>query len=202
MKRILALWIIALLASCCAGAEPVLPEGPVLPEEARQIGGEAIGPIRRIDLEIPSTGERMALFLDGDGEPLTLVTVADGAPASEAAGDVTAAAEEACPGALVLRSSGEQLAVASYCWFGTLEVRSGCVVRRELRGGRFVGEDGLLTLDGALAAMRLLRPEAVFQEIEYDADDRDYEGEALVDGEPYEFEIDAASGRLLEWERD
>ena len=29
-----------------------------------------------------------------------------------------------------------------------------------------------------------------------------YEGDAWLDGQEYEFELDARTGRLLEWERD
>ena len=39
-----------------------------------------------------------------------------------------------------------------------------------------------------------------------DLDDDDgmlvYEGDAWLDGQEYEFELDAHTGRLLEWERD
>ena len=196
MKRALCLCAALLALIGCAMAEPVLPPEALILEE------ETIGPIRRVNLEIPSTGEHMVLLVDGDGDSLALVTTSPGTPAPDADGATLTAVQAACPGAIVLREEGPRVTVASPDWYGTLELRSGCVVARELRGGYFVNADGLLSLDGAICDVRLLRPQAEILEMEFDADDREYEGEALADGELYGFEIDAATGRLLEWERD
>ena len=197
MKRTLCLCAALLLAMAAfAAAEPVLPPDALRLEE------RSFGTIRQISLEIPDTGERMALLLDGDDNALALVTTVPGTPPATENGDASAAARDACPGAIVLREDGDRLILAARDWFGTLELRSGRVVSRELKAGCYVNGDGLLSLDGALCAIRLLRPEAEITGIEFDAGDREYEGEALLDGELYEFEIDAATGRLLEWERD
>lgn len=87
-------------------------------------------------------------------------------------------------------------------------------------GEMFIGSDGLIMEDkldyasyrdgllGESAACEMLlenRPGAVITEIDLDEEDTRwplYEGEATLDGRVYEFEMDAATGELLEWKRD
>lgn len=69
--------------------------------------------------------------------------------------------------------------------------------------GEFRSEERMLTA-GAIEVMALYRPQAVISEVELDSDDGMliFEGDAYVEGVEYEFELDAHTGRLLEWERD
>jgi len=64
--------------------------------------------------------------------------------------------------------------------------------------------NGQLTFAGASQTLSLLRPGAQLDSLEMDEDDGMllYEGDAWLDGQEYEFELDARTGRLLEWERD
>ena len=79
-----------------------------------------------------------------------------------------------------------------------------------LRGGfaprtsRLAIANGQLTFAGASQTLSLLRPGAQLDGMEMDEDDGFllYEGDAYLDGQEYEFELDAHTGRLLEWERD
>lgn len=69
--------------------------------------------------------------------------------------------------------------------------------------GEFRSEERMLTA-GAMEVMALYRPQAVIEGVELDSDDGMliFEGDAYVEGVEYEFELDAYTGRLLEWERD
>ena len=65
-------------------------------------------------------------------------------------------------------------------------------------------QEGALTFAGASQTLLLLRPGAQLDGMDLDEDDGllVYEGDAYLDGQEYEFEIDARTGCLLEWERD
>ena len=69
--------------------------------------------------------------------------------------------------------------------------------------GQFLS-NGQLTFAGASQVLQILRPGAQLDGMEMDEDDGMllYEGDAYLDGQEYEFELDARTGRLLEWERD
>lgn len=93
------------------------------------------------------------------------------------------------------------MAADDFC--GVLILAAEGVCSRSLEMGEIYRDD-LLTMEGALKVLRLHRPEAEFHALELDKDDGEpiYEGEALVDGVEYEFELSVRSGKLLEWERD
>ena len=194
------------IVALSAGDVPALAEG-ALPADAAVVSAERLGDLWLLRLAADS-GETLLLLADAGGMPVRLFTEA---PAPEPTGGAQTASEAAeaalaaLPGALVLQvdteGSEKAVRVATPCLFGTVWVSGGQVRRRSLTGGQFVS-GGRLTLDGAYHAAQLTRPEAVFLAVEYDDEDDAYEGDALLNGVEYEFQLDARTGRLLEWERD
>ena len=162
-------------------------------------------------LTVEETGEVLLLTVDAEGNPLRLETEV---PAQvEAAGEQSrVGAEEGVrqeyPTGRVLSAQltedgSRALAVLADDLCGMIEVCGEAIVSRALEYGEFA-EDGMLTEFGAMAAMRLLRSEANIVELELDEDDGAlvYEGEAYIDDVEYEFELNAHTGKLLEWEAD
>lgn len=198
MKKSLAmlLALMAMAASACAEDALLLP-----PAGAEQMDG---------GWTLPS-GEAVELTLDELGAPVSLITVT--AAEFDAAGEQSLeGAEEAVrleySDALVLASEiltdgSRAVSVLTENLSGTVTVAGDGIVSRELRFGEYIS-DGRLTMDGARAALLLLRPNAEIAEIEPDEDDGTliYEGEARMDGAEYEFEMNAKTGKLMEWERD
>lgn len=162
-------------------------------------------------LTVEETGEVLLLTVDAEGNPLRLETEV---PAQvEAAGEQSReGAEEVVrqeyPTGRVLSAQltedgSRALAVLADDLCGMIEVCGEAIVSRALEYGEFA-EDGMLTESGAMAAMRLLRSEANIVELELDEDDGAlvYEGEACIGDVEYEFELNAHTGKLLEWEAD
>ena len=168
--------------------------------------------LRVYAIEVPDTGERMLLTVDALTEaPLSLVTELPAAfPESgepQAREAALRAVEAEYPLALLLFANAEasgarSVGVIAREMGGTALVAGDRIISRSFTYGAFL-LDGRLTIDGARMALALHRPEAEIRELEPDDDDaRLYEGEAFVDGVEYEFELDARTGKLLEWERD
>lgn len=209
MKKLLAALLMLLTLTAQAEA---LPEGIFRPEGAKIVSESAEDSLKTLTIALPDTGETLRLTLDAQtGAPLSLVTEtpAQAQPdPDETRADAENAVVAACPGAKILFAEddgegGRRLYALSETLCGTVNVRGGKIVARSLAFGRFLdGEQ--LTAEGAAAALTLLRPGAEILELEKDEDDglTVYEGEAVLDGAEYEFELDALSGRLLEWERD
>ena len=115
--------------------------------------------------------------------------------------------QQAYPGSHILftrdDASGKLLGVSGDDFCGTIVVSAEGVCSRDLEMGE-IFRNGILTMESALKILALHRPEADFYALELEEDDGswEYEGEALVDGEEYEFELNACTGKLLEWERD
>lgn len=198
MKKIMAILLILAAMTACACAEDALT---LLPEGSETTDNGWILP----------SGERLELVLNEDGGPAALIT-GEAACSDETQEQSREGAEVAVlaqyPGALILSGETNEdgsrtVAVVTETLFGTIVVKGDGVTSRELYVGRFI-ENGTLTADGARAALKLLRPDAVLRELEKDNDDGLllYEGEATVDGVEYEFEMNARTGKLLEWERD
>lgn len=211
------LWRIILLALLmvlsCASAED-LPEGAwaLVPAGAVLEDSGISGNAQVFTLFLPETGERMQLRWDAAaGRALSLETEQP-APADAQAEIVDRArAEEIIraqyPDCRILFSAdteaGKRLGVAAEFFCGTIVVSGDRICARSLRAGEIFRGDRL-TEEGALQVLILHRPDAQFGAVELELDDGIwvYEGEALLDGEEYEFELDASTGRLLEWERD
>ena len=194
MKRWLAMALVvfALFGTARASA--------ALSGDVETLSRESLGSLYMSRLR-SGAGEVMILIEDEAGEPLYWCTEVPAEPPEASEGDAAEAARRAIPDALILQIETEGdvklVRLAAPKLFGTLWVVDGRVIRRDLKGGAFV-EDGRLTLDGALHAAQLVRPEAVFTAVEYDAEDGAYEGDARLDGASYDFEIDAQTGQLLE----
>lgn len=160
---------------------------------------------------LPDTGERVRITSDASGAIIQIQTLqealsgaASGLPERSAA---EAAVHAVYPDCRILfaedTDAGKRLAVADVSFCGTITVSENGIVSRNLEMGEIYRDD-LLTYDGAQKLLLLHRPQAQILELEFDEDDGIllYEGEALISGTEYEFEMDARSGRMLEWERD
>ena len=207
MKTLLAaIVLMALMLS--AAAEEALPG---VPDSANVTDTQTVGSYICHTLEF-ETGEQAALTLDSKtGAAISLVTFLAAEPDAEAAQDRQRAEDTVLseyPDALILfgedaDGGAKRMYVISPEFGGAVWVQGDIICRRELNFGAFM-RDGRLTMEGALMAMSMYRPEAEFRALELEEDDGrwSYEGEAYIDGREYEFEISASTGRLLEWERD
>lgn len=147
------------------------------------------------------------LTLDGAGNALSLRSDAGSAGALGRV-EAETALRRVDESALILRA--EETAATARLYFvaataaGWAELdASGSLAAAEIVFGQFL-QNGVLTFAGASQALRTLRPGAQLDSMEMDEDDGFllYEGDAYLDGQEYEFELDAYTGRLLEWERD
>lgn len=210
MKRLCLLLALLLFAAAAAAESPVsqwIPEGAIY-ESALETDG-----MRMETYLLPETGERLTLTLNGEtGASLTLSGTTESIPSGEAPDRAMgeAAVAAAYPGALVISVSTEtmdgaqvmRLCLLSEEFSGYVLFAGEDIIGRELSFAQCI-RDGMISMQGAVAALRLLRPEAALVDIELDDDDGIllYEGEALVSGVEYEFELDAYTGRLLQWSR-
>ena len=206
--KILSAALILLLFSACAEGFPVpefLPEGGIV-ESSMDVAG-----MRFYSVSIPETGEEIIFTCDAQGALLSIRTETE-APhdPSEAPVDrarVEELVQAAYPGSRVLfvrrLDKHVESGVAADAFCGVLTIAGDQICSRSIEMGE-IYRDGLLTMEGALKVLRLHRPEAEFRALELDEDDGEYvyEGEALVGGVEYEFELSVRSGKLLEWERD
>lgn len=211
MKRIVSMLICLLVvlappasrAEADAGAALAwLGADAALLEETQEADGRL--------LRYETAAAEMTLAVDGEGQPLWLRA---GALRTTAAATTREQAEAALlavePEALILRVETSEAGEAARVLFtgaqsaGWAAFDGGAVCACELTFGRFL-QEGALTFAGASQTLLLLRPGAQLDGMDLDEDDGMlvYEGDAYLDGQEYEFEIDARTGRLLEWERD
>lgn len=208
MKKLLWICVVMLFMAYVACAEESaydIPAGAVI------TATQEAGPYRLVDIEFES-GETAVLVIDvQSGEEISLTTTQAAFVLTDTVQD-RAEAENAVisqyPDAIIL--FGEDMEIGSKKLYmitgniaGEITVHGNIIISRTLNCGDFF-RDGRLTMDGALAAMHMHRPEAEFRAVELDEDDGVwcYEGEAYIDGVEYEFELNAVTGKLLEWERD
>ena len=156
-----------------------------------------------------SGGGHWALQLDAAGRALSLRSEAESAESAlMRRAEAEAALKAIDAAALVVRA--EEGSGAAKLWFvgetaagwGMFDP-AGRLAAGSLSFGQFL-MNGQLTFAGASQTLSLLRPGAQLDSMEMDEDDGMllYEGDAWLDGQEYEFELDARTGRLLEWERD
>lgn len=212
MLRMLKITALLMVLFCMNAFAQELPESihSLLPADAEiqqaQLGGMMI----LVQAVLPDTGE--VLMLSGpQGGTLSVQTVQEAECDPSAAPVERSRAEELVqsdyPGCCILfardEAAGKLLGVAAEDFCGTVLVADDRIRFRALQSGE-IFRDGRLTMDGALKVLAMHRPEAQFRALELDEDDGIcvYEGEALIDGVEYEFELDVSTGRLLEWERD
>lgn len=212
MRRMFAFVLALVLVFSLASAETV-PEsaGMMLPESAVLQSFQDAGMMRLYTFLIPETGEEVVLNCDVN-DHLLYVQTQKPARIGDAAKEIDRTyAEE-----LVLRTypdshilfaredaAGKLLGVVGNHFCGSIVVADEYIYSRRLEAC-VPFRDGVLTLEGALKVLALHRPEAEFRALELEEDDGiwEYEGEALINGEKYEFELNARTGKLLEWERD
>ena len=149
------------------------------------------------------------LQLDAAGRALSLRSEAESAESAlMSRAEAEAALKAIDATALVVRA--EEGSGAAKLWFvgetaagwGMFDP-AGYLAAGSLTFGQFL-TNGQLTFAGASQTLSLLRAGAQLDSMEMDEDDGMllYEGDAWLDGQEYEFELDARTGRLLEWERD
>lgn len=211
LKKLLMCAMALMLLFSCALAEnlPADVQG-MLPAGAAIEKTESMGNINMLTLSIPDTGEVILAAWDDEGM-LFMETQTPAVCSADAAPVERGRAEEliraAYPDCRILFSEdvpeGKRLAVAGDSFCGSIVVADDKIHSRTLKMGE-IYQNGSLTMDGALQLLALHRPEAQLRAVELDEDDGAYvyEGEALLNGEVYEFELDVSSGKLLEWERD
>ena len=160
---------------------------------------------------MPETGEELRIICDAQGAVVSVQTLQTADFDSLAAPVEKERAQQlvqaAYPDCRILFSqsvdSTRQVGIAADDFCGVIVVADDRICARSLEMGE-IYQNGMLTREGAKRVLALHRPEAKILEIELDEDDGVYvyEGEALVDGAEYEFELSASSGKLLEWEWD
>lgn len=205
MKSVILLILSVLVfASAAALAESPLPENAVAATEVDA------GAYRICVYRLPETGEQLTLLSDiATGEKINLYGMCETLSSDTPMDAQTASALlwEMYPDALVISSADVQamrrLTIVAPDFLGCVFFDADGVCGRDIDFAECIRDD-ILTYTGALEVLRLLRPEAFVTEIELDHDDGLllYEGEALVDGREYEFELDAYTARLLQWDRD
>ena len=208
MKKRFLICVIMLLAACAACAEGAVYD---IPADAVVTATNEAGPYKLVDIEF-ETGETAVLVIDvQSGEEISLSTTQTAFVLTDGVQDRTNAESTVIsqyPDAIMLfgediEDGSKKLYMLTGNAAGEITVHGNIIISRTLNYGDYIS-DGKLTMDGALAAMHMHRPEAEFRAVELDEDDGVwcYEGEAFIDGVEYEFELNAITGKLLEWERD
>ncbi len=209
MRKILALalCLLTMLVPLAARAEAA-PETALawLPAGATYLGEEPAGSGRALSYQTDENA--WTLTLDGAGNALSLQSAGAAAGGLQTRAEAEAALWTLDEAALILRAEeGDGPArlyfvatgAAGWAQFAT----AGGLAAGAVAFGQFLS-NGQLTFAGASQVLQILRPGAQLDGMEMDEDDGMllYEGDAYLDGQEYEFELDARTGRLLEWERD
>lgn len=212
MKRFAGMLAMLLMLTMGGGVAEAMPVGAaaLVPGATMEESWEASG-AQLCCVRYEDSGETLVVLMDAAGQAMLAETVEPaGVTFGTQAMDRSAAEElirEVYPDCRVLYSedgaTGKRMAVVGDGYWGSIVVAGGCIVSRRLEAGE-IYSNGRLSLYGALRVLELYRPEAELIAIELDADDGrwTFEGDAMLHGEIYEFELDAISARLLEWERD
>lgn len=209
MRKILALalCLLTMLVPLAARAEAA-PETALawLPAGATYLGEEPAGSGRALSYQTDENA--WTLTLDGAGNALSLQSAGAAAGGLQTRAEAEAALWTLDEAALIL--SAEEGDGPARLYF----VATGAAgwAQFDIAGGLAAGavsfgqflSNGQLTFAGASQVLQILRPGAQLDGMDMDEDDGMllYEGDAYLDGQEYEFELDARTGRLLEWERD
>ena len=212
MKRILLLILsLIMLTAFAASAETAYESW--LPESASEVAQIDAGKLKIINYAIPETGEQLSLTVDSATGDIRMLygacAAAEGAPMD--AESAKALLAEIYPDAKIISSAEEtvdgvllrKLNIVSPDFLGYMLFDSEKHCVRDLDFAVCM-KDGRLTMQGAVSILKLLRSDATIAEIELDDDDGLllYEGNAYISGVEYEFELDAHTGKLLQWDRD
>jgi len=207
MRRLMCIFVFIMLAGTAFADAPLYE----LPEDAELLNEQTAGPYCWLELRFDTGEEALMVTESATGKTVSLSTVIPAAVTADVPQE-RAGAEAAVlavyPDALMITGEdadggAKLLHVITPSMSGRIWVLGDIIISRELEYGDYI-RGGMLTMDGAVAAMHMHRPEAEFRAMELDEDDGVwcYEGEAYVDGREYEFELNAVTGRLMEWERD
>ena len=209
MRKILALalCLLTMLVPLAARAEAA-PETALawLPAGATYLGEEPAGSGRALSYQTDENA--WTLTLDGAGNALSLQSAGAAAGGLQTRAEAEAALWTLDEAAHILsaeegdgpaRRDFVATGAAGWAQFAT----AGGLAAGAVAFGQFLS-NGQLTFAGASQVLQILRPGAQLDGMEMDEDDGMllYEGDAYLDGQEYEFELDARTGRLLEWERD
>lgn len=213
MRRILLLILIFILLIPSAALGETAYERWI-PEDAAIVSQIDAGGLKIITYDIPATGEQMTLTADSSTGEIRMLYGMCSDISGETPMDTSAAKAllaESYPDALVISSSEEtvdtgrvrKLNMFSESFYGYILLDAEKICCRDLTFTSCM-QNGRINMQGVVSIMKLLRPEAVLSGIELDEDDGLllYEGDAYVDGVEYEFELDAYTGQLLQWDRD
>ena len=209
MRKILALalCLLTMLVPLAARAEAAPGTALAwLPAGATYLGEEPTGSGRALSYQTDENA--WTLTLDGAGNALSLQSAGAAAGGLQTRAEAEAALWALDEAALILRAEeGDGPArlyfvatgAAGWAQFAT----AGGLAAGAVAFGQFLS-NGQLTFAGASQVLQILRPGAQLDGMDMDEDDGMllYEGDAYLDGQEYEFELDARTGRLLEWERD
>lgn len=209
MRKILALalCLLTMLVSLAARAEAA-PETALawLPAGATYLGEEPVGSGRALSYQTDENA--WTLTLDGAGNALSLQSAGVAAGGLQTRAEAEAALWALDEAALILRAEEGDgparlyfVATGAAGW-AQFDIAGGFAAGA-VAFGQFLS-NGQLTFAGASQVLQILRPGAQLDGMDMDEDDGMllYEGDAYLDGQEYEFELDARTGRLLEWERD
>ena len=159
-------------------------------------------------LTYQAAGMLWTLTLDSAGNAVSLRGAGEAAGSLQTRAEAEAALLTRDEAALILRAEEGESAARLYfvatAAAGWAEfAATGEIAAGELVFGQFLA-NGQLTFAGANQVLRILRPDAQLDGMDLDDDDGMlvYEGDAYLDGQEYEFQLDAYTGRLLEWEWD
>ena len=210
LRMLAAMLALMLLFGCSGETLPgagfaFIPDGGVVQGRTEENG------MAYYTVLMPETGEEIRIACDAQGAVVSVQTQRDADFDSLATTVEKERAQQlvqaAYPDCRILFSqtvdSTRQVGIAEDDFCGVIVVADDQICSRSLQMGE-IYQNGMLTREGAKRVLALHRPQAQLLEIELDEDDGVYvyEGEALVDGAEYEFELSASSGKLLEWEWD
>ena len=210
VKKMVCL-LLCMLLCAAASAEETHSGESCIPADAQIVGEETWEESHMYRLRVEETGEEIAMVTDASGSLMYMITTTAASIVQDAQSQDRKTVEEIicqiCPDArIVFSSDGENgvklLTVVSRVAFGQLRVQDGKIISRNMVGGVYIEENGMISMDGALHIIRSLHPEVRIVDMEIEDGEDCYEGEAWVENEKLEFRLDAYSGRLLKWERD
>lgn len=213
MKRFLLL-ALSLLLMIPAVSRAESPLEDWIPGDAVFVSQSDSSGLRIMEYALSETGEKLTLVADHATGEIRMLSgqcpsVSEGVPMDAAS--AKALLLKVYPNAHVFSASEHstgtgalrKLYIFSDSFYGHVLFDAEKICGRDLTFTTCM-QNGRLSMKTAIYIMNVLRPEAILSGIELDEDDGLilYEGDAYVDGVEYEFELDAYTGQLLQWDRD
>lgn len=217
--------MILLCAACLAHAQDTnaleLLARPYVPADAVYLSRQMDDGQYELNYRVQDTGERYEVTISGNG--LYVVKVSSEIPDDRGSKNVTLTEAEAVarlmtyyPGATVEKTLLEkddgryeyQLFFSGSGFYGkaSLHPETGVLLEREIyyEASAAAAENGLISAERAkgIALAKAGGGQVVFFELDRDDGRQVYEIEIITDQYEYEFEIDAKTGNILEWDRE